>query len=131
MTTIHTTHGVYTGRSVETIIRREYGRKASVRWTADANNPAAGMIVEWVRADGDVYNVLATLHRVDDETAVPDTTLTDAVADVRSARGDMDTALATRAQAIRAARTSGTSVPDLVAITGLDRSLVYRILDES
>lgn len=43
----------------------------------------------------------------------------------------MDTALATRAQAIRAARTSGTSVPDLVAITGLDRSLVYRILDES
>lgn len=33
------------GNTIESIVRREYGRKAYIRWSADRNSPDAGMIV--------------------------------------------------------------------------------------
>lgn len=33
------------GNTIESIVRREYGRKAYIRWSADRNSPEAGMIV--------------------------------------------------------------------------------------
>lgn len=56
---ITTTHGTYAGRTAQSIVRREYGRKARVRWYADRNAPAAGMIV---RRDRYGTHVLATLY---------------------------------------------------------------------
>ena len=50
MTTIATTHGEYTGRTVETIIRREYGRKAT---------RSGNLIIEPAVTGG--YSVLGTL----------------------------------------------------------------------
>jgi hypothetical protein len=60
MTTIHTTKGEYTGRSVDTIIRRVWGRNAEVRRSADPNNPNEGLIVTPVKGES-AYNVHATL----------------------------------------------------------------------
>lgn len=56
---ITTTHGTYTGRTAQSIVRREYGRDARIRWSADRNNPSAGMVV---RTDQYGTHVLATLH---------------------------------------------------------------------
>jgi hypothetical protein len=56
--TITTNHGTLTGRSVETIIRREYGPRSTIRWSHDASSPDAGLIVEPARES---YSVLATL----------------------------------------------------------------------
>lgn len=56
---ITTTHGEFTGRTAQSIVRREYGRRARVRWYADRNAPAAGMIV---RRDRYGTHVLATLY---------------------------------------------------------------------
>lgn len=52
MTTIATTHGVYNGRAVDSIVRREYGRKAYVKWSVDENSPEAGLIVIDMPAGG-------------------------------------------------------------------------------
>lgn len=59
---ITTTHGEFTGRTVQTIVRREYGRTARIQWSADSNNPAAGLIV---RDDKHGTHVLATLRSYD------------------------------------------------------------------
>jgi hypothetical protein len=56
---ITTTHGTFTGRTAQSIVRREYGRTARIRWYADRNDPAAGMIV---RHDRHGTRVLATLR---------------------------------------------------------------------
>lgn len=50
MVTIRTRTGVHSGRSVETIVRRWYGRTAEVSWSADPNAPELGVIVK--PADG-------------------------------------------------------------------------------
>ena len=63
--TIHTSHGSYDGRTVESIVRREYGRAAFVRWSRDRNDPRAGYIVRHVPACGS-DTVLATLISVDE-----------------------------------------------------------------
>lgn len=66
---IKTSHGEYTGRTLDSIIRREYGRGARVVGFADANRPGVGDImgsgrnpasrlgrVIWVETDdGTVY----------------------------------------------------------------------------
>ena len=62
MTTIYTNHGEFTGRTVESIIRREYGRKATFRPSANPNSPEAGMIVEPNAYDRQAFNVLATVY---------------------------------------------------------------------
>ena len=64
MTTITTNHGTYTGRTVESIIRREYGRKARIWWSADRNDPKAGRIVEWAKK-ADAWAVQGILHSYD------------------------------------------------------------------
>jgi hypothetical protein len=56
---ITTSHGTFTGRTAQSIVRREYGRTARIVWSADRNNPAAGMIV---RRDRYGTHVLATLY---------------------------------------------------------------------
>jgi len=61
--TIRTNHGTYTGRTVSTTVRREYGRRATVRWSADPNAPEAGLIVEPASTGG--HLVLATLRDYD------------------------------------------------------------------
>jgi len=43
---IRTTDGWHAGKTVESIVRREYGRTATIRWSADRNSPEAGMIVK-------------------------------------------------------------------------------------
>jgi hypothetical protein len=42
--TIKTNAGEYTGNTVESIVRREYGRKAYVLWTRDPNNPHSNIV---------------------------------------------------------------------------------------
>lgn len=51
----------YTGKTVASIVRRIYGRKAYVRWSPDPNNPYEGTIVEPVPGQRDVSNVLTQL----------------------------------------------------------------------
>jgi hypothetical protein len=64
---ITTNHGTYAGRTVQSIVRREYGRRARVKWSADRNDPYAGMVV---RDDRYGTHVLATLRSVEGEVAV-------------------------------------------------------------
>ena len=45
MVTIRTRTGVHSGRSVETIVRRWYGRAAEIRWSSDPNSPELGLVV--------------------------------------------------------------------------------------
>ncbi len=45
MVTIRTRTGVHSGRSVETIVRRWYGRTAEIRWNSDPNSPELGLVV--------------------------------------------------------------------------------------
>lgn len=70
---ITTEHGTYTGRTVESIIRREYGRSAIVHWSSDRNAPEAGMVLSG-RPGQDGARVLATLRRAegDRDTAAED-----------------------------------------------------------
>ena len=58
--TITTTHGIFSGRTVESIVRRVYGREATVRYSADPNAVSRGLIVRW---DGrlNAAHVLAVL----------------------------------------------------------------------
>jgi len=80
MITIRCKMGVHSGRTVETIVRREYGRTAFVRWSADRNSPELGQIVKPVdarrarrdtfltrRFGHDAYLVLDTLLDVTQE----------------------------------------------------------------
>lgn len=65
-TTITTQHGTFTGQTVQSIIRREYGRRAEFKGSADRNTPHAGKVVRWEnRLNG--YHVLATVHTIDTE----------------------------------------------------------------
>ncbi len=37
----------YTGRNLGSIVRREWGRRAGVRLSADRNSPDIGVVVTW------------------------------------------------------------------------------------
>ena len=71
MTTIRCQMGVHSGRSVETIVRRWYGKTAYVRWNADPNNPHLGHIVKPVDGrkfyQSNAVLVLDTLISIDEE----------------------------------------------------------------
>jgi hypothetical protein len=54
----------YRGKTVDSIVRREYGRKATVRWSADPNSPHAGQIVRPAIVGGG-WIVLGTLLSVE------------------------------------------------------------------
>lgn len=61
--------GTYTGRTIETIIRREYGPKAEFWPNRDPNGPEAGMIVSPVPyEDLGAYNILAEVLAVEETT---------------------------------------------------------------
>lgn len=65
---IKTSHGTYRGRAAESIVRRVYGRRAYVRWSADPNTPEAGLIVKDSPYGG--AEVLAKLHWVEPVSGV-------------------------------------------------------------
>jgi hypothetical protein len=72
MTTVKTNHGTYTGRTLDSIVRREYGRRAEALRSPDPNSPTWGQVVEPVaarlRARGLCgYNVLARIISIDGE----------------------------------------------------------------
>ena len=62
LTEITTEHGTYTGQTIDSIIRREYGRKASYNPTADQNPAHRGQIVEPSEYDIHAFQVLATVY---------------------------------------------------------------------
>lgn len=62
MTTITTNHGTYTGRTLESIIRREYGRRAFVRPSRSRDASQAGQIIQEAQGNTGGYEVLAVLH---------------------------------------------------------------------
>lgn len=64
MITVRTTHGTYTGKSLETIIRREYGPKAVAQRDGDINAPRWGAVIE--RISIDAFHVHALIYDVED-----------------------------------------------------------------
>jgi len=51
-TTIHTNHGRLSGRTIDTIVHREYGRTAFWRTAKDHNSPFYGQILKPAKIDG-------------------------------------------------------------------------------
>lgn len=71
MITIRCRMGVHSGRTVESTVRRWYGNRAYVRWSADPNSPELGMIVKPVDkrrypSDSTAVLVLDTLLSIED-----------------------------------------------------------------
>lgn len=66
MITITTTHGEFRGRTIDSIVRREYGRSAEARRSADRNAPEWGMVV---RTDEHGTHVLARIFTASDPLA--------------------------------------------------------------
>ncbi len=62
LTEITTEHDTYTGQTIDSIIRREYGRKASYNPSADENPAHRGQIVEPSEYDSHAFRVLATVY---------------------------------------------------------------------
>lgn len=65
--TLTTEHGTYTGRTVATIVRREYGRNASIEWSGDQHAVYPGQITRPSRQWG-TREVLATVRHHDGPT---------------------------------------------------------------
>jgi hypothetical protein len=94
-TTIWTNHGQFSGLSVETIVRRVYGRRAFVRWNPDPNGASggqAGLIVHEgpgvgeLTADAKLKSYEGRWGVVtEDSEAAPYATYGEAVAEVISA----------------------------------------------
>ena len=61
-TTIDTSKGAFTGRSVDSVVRREFGRNAEVRVSPDPNSPTYGMVVKADRHQAAAYHVIATIY---------------------------------------------------------------------
>lgn len=68
--TIDTSKGTFTGRTIDSIVRREFGRTAEVRVSADPNSPTYGMAVKAARHGG--YDVLATIYSAQEGSAAVD-----------------------------------------------------------
>lgn len=62
---ITTGHGQFAGRSLSAIVRREYGRRAIVRWSLDPNCSDWGQIVRYSRL-ARTYRVVAQLLTIDE-----------------------------------------------------------------
>lgn len=65
MTTIRTNHGEFTGQTVETIVRRVYGRRARALRSADPNSPQWGEVIT-PRATGGAW-IDATIIWVEED----------------------------------------------------------------
>lgn len=66
MITIRTNHGEFTGQSVDSIVRREYGKDAFVKWSEDATAPEEGLICHPSAYEGNAYLVDARLIWVEE-----------------------------------------------------------------
>lgn len=62
---IRTTHGTYSGRTVGSIIRREYGRRAFYEPSADRNAPHLGLVLLRDLRNRAMFEVLATVWLID------------------------------------------------------------------
>jgi hypothetical protein len=60
---MNTSRGMFRGKTIESITRREFGREAEVRRSQDRNNPTYGMVVCWSELGG-AYEVLAEIYSV-------------------------------------------------------------------
>lgn len=54
----------YTGRDLGSIVRREFGRRAGVRLSADPNSPELGTVVKWSESAG-AWEVLGIVRWCD------------------------------------------------------------------
>lgn len=61
----------FTGRDLATIVRREYGRRARVWFSADANDPAVGRVVQRSEAGG-AWSVLGVVRWVEGDVGAVD-----------------------------------------------------------
>ena len=64
MISISTDRGEFTGRSVDSIVRREFGRAAEVRRNVDPNSPTYGMVVKADRHQVAAWHVLGTIYGI-------------------------------------------------------------------
>ena len=53
------------GKTVESIVRRLYGKKASIRYSADSNSTETGLIVTPAHKNPGAYNVHARVFAVE------------------------------------------------------------------
>jgi len=60
--TINTSKGLFTGRSVDSIVRREFGRGAEVHVNPDPTSPTYGTVVR-INRNGQ-WDVLGTVYTV-------------------------------------------------------------------
>ena len=58
----YTSRGRFLGRNVDTIVRREFGRAAEVRVSADPNNPTYGTVVKADRLQVAAWHVIGTIY---------------------------------------------------------------------
>jgi hypothetical protein len=70
MITVQTNHGSYRGRTVDSIVRRVYGRRAFYSASNDPNAPQAGQVLveptEYFKRRGvNGWHVLATVFVID------------------------------------------------------------------
>lgn len=59
---VRTEHGEFSGRSLAAIVRREYGRRAVLRRSADPNDVNFGLILEPVTWNPGAWRVLARVR---------------------------------------------------------------------
>ena len=59
---LHTDRGELTGRTIASVVRREYGRRAIVRVSPDPNSPTYGLVVQPIETS--TYAVLGAIYRV-------------------------------------------------------------------
>lgn len=64
MVAVRTTHGTYTGESLEKIIHREYGPRAVAQQDGDINAPRWGAVIERISAEA--YLIHALIYFVED-----------------------------------------------------------------
>lgn len=128
--TITTEHGDFTGRTVDSIIRREYGRAAYLRPSYDPNDPAVGLIVADATKPGDgsgwSAHVLATVRRCDPPYDPVAAGLDRAGRDLAAARDDTGQALADVHAAALAALTAGIAETQVARLGRVDRMTVRK-----
>ncbi len=128
MITMHTEHGDFTGRTVDTVIRREYGRQAF--------RHSSGVVAKKSKYDANAVDVLAKIRKIDGEpvdSPDPDDLLLagveDACVDAGSAKAALDGAVERRDRLIREAIAAGVSVALIEDASGLHRQRIYQIRD--
>lgn len=59
---IKTNDGIFRGKTPDTIVRRIYGRYATIRHSADRNDPTYGLVVTPAYKNPGAYNVEAKIY---------------------------------------------------------------------